>query len=133
MYINLVCRCKCLKMTSCPLFEFSRNSKKEYRKVFDVFRFGAMKPGPFIKPNFSKSGQDSRFVLQGIIKALISKSSRSLIWKTPNSLQPIHDFQPNSSLPEYLNFHTCLHDSDYGCVNLNTQILEYLTTIRLGI
>ena len=74
-------------------------------------------------------GPDSRFVLKAIIKALISKSSRSSKLKTPNRLHPIHDFQPNLSLPEYLNFHTCLHDyqhlfcSKCGCVNSNTWLL----------
>ena len=44
-------------------------------------------------------------VLKAIIKALISKLSRSLILKTPYCLHPIHDFQPNPSLSKYLNFH----------------------------
>ena len=55
-------------------------------------------------------GRDSRFVLEAIIKALISKSSRSLILKTPNCLHTIRYFQPDSSLSEYLNFHMCLHN-----------------------
>ena len=58
--------------------------------------------------NIGESGSDSRFVLEVIIKALISKSSQSSILKTPNRLHPIHDFPPESSLSEYLNFHTCL-------------------------
>ena len=38
---------------------------------------------------------DLRFVLKAIIKALISRSSRSTILKTPNHLHPIHNFQPD--------------------------------------
>ena len=58
--------------------------------------------------NFGKSG--SRLEVSNYEKALISKSSRSSILKTPNRLHPIHDFPPESSLSEYLNFHTCLQD-----------------------
>ena len=47
-------------------------------------------------------GPDSRFILKAIIKALISKLSRSSILKTPNRLHPIHNFQPDSSLSNYL-------------------------------
>ena len=57
-------------------------------------------------PNFG----ESRSQLEAIIKALISKLSRSSILKTPNCLHPIHNFQPDSSLSKYLNFHMCLHD-----------------------
>ena len=55
-------------------------------------------------------GPDLSVILEVIIKAPISKLSRSSILKTPNHLHPIHDFQPDTSLSEYLNFHTCLHD-----------------------
>ena len=51
-------------------------------------------------------GSHSRFVLEAIVKALISKLSRSPILKTPNRLHLIHNFQPNLSLLEYL---TCKH------------------------
>ena len=39
-------------------------------------------------PNFGESGSQ----LEEIIKALISKSSRSSILKTPNCLHPIYNF-----------------------------------------
>ena len=42
-------------------------------------------------------GPDSRFVLKAIIKALISKSSRSSIMKTLNRVHPIHNNQPDLS------------------------------------
>ena len=45
----------------------------------------------------AKRVPSSRFVLKAIITALISKSSQSLIMKTPNRVHPIHDFQPDSS------------------------------------
>ena len=47
-------------------------------------------------------GLDSRFILEAIIKALISKSSRCSILKTHNYLCPIPDSQPDSSLPNNL-------------------------------
>ena len=37
-------------------------------------------------------GPDSRFILEAVIKALISKSSWSSIMKTPNHVHLIHDF-----------------------------------------
>ena len=54
-------------------------------------------------------GFGSRFILEGIIKALITKSSRSLIMTTLNRVRSILYSQPDSSLSDYLNFHTCLH------------------------
>ena len=78
------------------------------------------------------------FVLEAIIQALICKSSWSSILKTPNHLHPIHHFQPDSSLPEYLNICACLMKlgkrearivkADYGCVNSNTQIPDRYST-----
>ena len=50
-----------------------------------------------------------RFILEAIIKALISKSSRSSIMITLNRVHSNHDSHPDSNLSDYLNFHTCLH------------------------
>ena len=55
-------------------------------------------------------GPNSRFDLEAIIKALISKSSQCSILKTHNRLHPIPNSQPDSSLPDYLIFHTCIHN-----------------------
>ena len=50
-------------------------------------------------------GLDSRFVLKAIIKALISKSSRSSILKTPNCLHSTPKCStPNSQLSAQLEF-----------------------------
>ena len=59
------------------------------------------------KQALANRSPDSRFVLEAIIKALISKSSRCSILKTHNRLYLIPDSQPDSSLPDYLIFPTC--------------------------
>ena len=58
-------------------------------------------------------GPDSRFVLEAIFKALISKSSRSSIFNTPYGLHPITNSKPHL----ILNFHMCI------------QITKQITTI----
>ena len=53
-------------------------------------------------------GPDWKFVLEAIIKAL-SKSIWSSIMITIDRVHLNHDSHPNSDLPNYPNFHTCLH------------------------
>ena len=65
-------------------------------------------------------GPETRFLLEAIIKALIFKSSRYSIMRTHNRLHPIPDYQPDSSLLDYLIFHTWIHN----------YLMEYLTAIR---
>ena len=98
------------------------------------------------KPTLANQGPDSKFVLGAIIKALISKLSRCSLLKNHNRLHPIPNSHADSSLPDYLIFHTCIHNylsvckmklgkregwivkGDYGCVNSNTQIPDHYLT-----
>ena len=54
-----------------------------------------------VKQILANWGPNSRFAPEAIIRALISKLSRCSILKTRNHLNPIHDSQPNWSLPDY--------------------------------
>ena len=77
--------------------------------IFILRLFLSLQSNRWLKQTSANRGPHSRFVLGVIIKALIFMSSRNSILKIPNCLRPIHDFQPDSSLPNYLNFHMCLH------------------------
>ena len=87
----------------------SKSQKKNYVLSCSLFQTSA------------NQGPNMRFILGAIIKALISKLSQSSIMITLNCVHLNHDFQPNSNLSDYLNFHT------YSCEHL------FLTAIRLGI
>ena len=54
----------------------------------------------------TSTNHDSRLVLEAIIKALISKSSQSLIRNIPNHVYLIHPFQPNSIKSETCKVNT---------------------------